>query len=53
MTHYKEQILAGDFLTVETLFLQTVYVLFFIELSTRRVHVVGCTPQPTSVWVAQ
>ena len=38
MTHYKEQILACDFFTVETLCLQTVYVLFFIELHTRRVY---------------
>lgn len=32
MTHYKEQILACDFFTVETIRLQTLYVLFFIEL---------------------
>ena len=31
MTHYKDQILACDFFTVETLFLKTIYVLFFIE----------------------
>jgi hypothetical protein len=30
-----------DFFTVETLFLKTLYVLFFIELETRRVHVAG------------
>ena len=38
MTHYKEQILACDFLTVETVFLQTIYVLFFIELGSRQVN---------------
>src|SRR5258708_37571628 len=38
MTHYKDQILACDFFTVETLFLQTLYVFFFIELGSRRVH---------------
>lgn len=27
--------------------------LFFIELGTRRVHWVGCTPRPTSAWVSQ
>ncbi len=53
MTHYREQVLACDFFTVETLFLQTLYVLFFIELSTRRVYLVGCTNQPTSAWVVQ
>lgn len=35
MAHSKEQILACDFFTVDTLFLQTVYVLFFIELRIR------------------
>lgn len=29
MTHYQEQILACDFFTIETLFLKTLYVLFF------------------------
>ena len=35
LNHYKHQILACDFFTVETLWLKTVYVLFFIELETR------------------
>jgi putative transposase len=43
MRHYKAQLLACDFFTVDTLFLQTVYVLFFIELQTRRVYLAGCT----------
>jgi hypothetical protein len=53
LNHYKHQILACDFFTVETLWLKTVYVLFFIELGTRRVHFAGCTTNPTSVWVTQ
>jgi transposase InsO family protein len=53
MSHYKDQILACDFFTVETLFLQTVYVLFFIELRTRRVYLAGCTTHPQSAWIAQ
>jgi transposase len=53
MTHYKEQILACDFFTVETIFLKTIYVLIFIELGTRRVHFAGCTAHPTSTWVTQ
>jgi transposase InsO family protein len=46
-------ILACDFFTVETLRLKTLYVLFFIEIQTRRVHVVGATAHPDSAWVTQ
>jgi hypothetical protein len=53
LRHYQHQMLACDFFTVETLRLRTVYVLFFIELDTRRVHLAGCTKHPTSTWVAQ
>ena len=42
-----------DFFTVETVFLKTLYVLFFIELSTRRVHVAGTSSRPDSAWVTQ
>lgn len=38
MGHYKEQILSCEFFTIETIRLQTIYVLFFIELGSRRVH---------------
>jgi len=46
-------ILACDFFTVETALLQTLYVLFFIELGTRRVHIAGATASPNSAWVTQ
>jgi hypothetical protein len=46
-------IVACDFLTVETVFLQRLYVLFFIQLHTRRVHLAGITANPTGTWVAQ
>lgn len=46
-------ILAADFFTVETIRLKTLYVLFFIELSTRRVHLAGVTANPDSAWVTQ
>jgi len=48
-----EGILACDFFTVETIKLKTIYVLFFIELQTRRVHVVGVTAHPDSAWLTQ
>jgi putative transposase len=44
---------AVDFFTVETISLQRPYVLFFIELGSRRVHLAGCTANPTGTWVAQ
>jgi putative transposase len=45
--------LACDFFTVETLSLRRLYVLFFIELESRRVHLAGCTTNPTGAWVTQ
>src|SRR5215218_1964381 len=46
-------ILECDFLTVDTLFLRRFYVLFFIELATRRVHLAGFTTNPDGRWVTQ
>jgi putative transposase len=46
-------VLACDFLTVETAFLQRIYVLFFISLATRRIEYVACTSNPDGRWVAQ
>jgi len=40
-------------LTVETLLLKTYYVLFFIELRTRRVLLAGVTRNPDPGWVTQ
>jgi hypothetical protein len=53
LNHYKDTLLACDFFTVETIALQTLYVLFFIEVGTRRVHVMGSTPHPSQLWVSQ
>jgi transposase InsO family protein len=47
------RILECDFLTVDTLFLKRFYVLFFIELATRRVRLAGTTTDPDGPWVTQ
>jgi putative transposase len=46
-------IVACDFFTVDTALLRRYYVLFFIELQTRRVHLAGATTNPDGRWVAQ
>ena len=43
-------ILECDFFTVETLWLRRFYVLFFIELSRRRVYLAGVTANPDGAW---
>ena len=45
--------LACDFLTVETVWLTRIYVLFFISLERRRIEYVACTSNPDGRWVAQ
>ena len=50
---HRQSLLAVDFFTVETIWLQRLYVLFFIELGSRRVHVAGCTLNPRAPWVVQ
>jgi putative transposase len=44
---------ACDFRTVDSVFLQRLYVLFFIQLHSRRVHLAGVTANPTGARVAQ
>jgi putative transposase len=46
-------VLACDFLTVETAFLQRIYVLFFISLATRRIEYIACSSNPDGRWTTQ
>lgn len=46
-------IIAVDFFTVETAWLHTLYVLFAIELGTRRIHLAAATRHPNAAWMTK
>jgi hypothetical protein len=46
-------ILAVDFLHVDTVLLQRLYVLVFVEHGTRQMHLGGVTAHPTGDWTVQ
>src|SRR6266536_44092 len=53
LTAQAHTMLACDFFTVDTVLFKRIYVLFFVQIATRQVHVVGVTAHPTGAWVAQ
>jgi putative transposase len=46
-------IVACDFFTVDSVWLTRYYVLFFIEIESRRVHLCGITTNPNGTWATQ
>lgn len=53
LTSHAAGVIARDFLTVDTIALTRLYVLFFVGLDRCQVWLAGVTAQPTAAWVAQ
>jgi hypothetical protein len=53
LTVQARTVVACDFFTVDTVFFKRISVFVFLELASRRVHVVGVTTHPTGDWLVQ
>lgn len=53
MRHYREQLLACDFFNIETIWLKTLTVFFFIDIGTWQVYLAGITDPPNRPWITQ
>jgi putative transposase len=48
-----ESILACDFFTIDTIWLQRLYVLVFLSIGSRRIEYFACTSNPNTAWMLQ
>jgi hypothetical protein len=53
LTSHADAIIACDFLHIDTVGLERLYELVFLQHGTRRLHIAGVTSHPTAAWAAQ